>query len=101
MAVEGATAGIVLQTALLGANTFQQYAPRLTEVRRADPEKDLDIVGDVRMGEFAGLVISVSIGALASWLTQSSVPVVISLLAGLMMVFIYESALRGNRPFEG
>lgn len=78
---------------------FQFFLPRLSDVRKAGPD-DADMIGDVRMGEVAAGALCLGIGAMVSSLSGSSVPVVVSLLTAVAMVCVYESALRGNKPFN-
>lgn len=76
---------------------FYTLMPKLTDVRKIDANINPDIVGDVRLAEVAAFTLSLGVGAMVSSLTGSPVPAVVSLLVGLTMICIYETALRGNR----
>lgn len=78
-------------------SAFQFFLPKLSEVRRADPVTDPDIVGDVRMGEIGAVTLAVGVGAILSSLTGSSVPAVVSLLIVGVLICLYEAALRGDK----
>ena len=86
---------------LIVSNTFgafTHFLPPLSEVRKADPANNPDIVGDVRMGEIAAITLAVGTGAILSSLTQSAVPSFVALLTILILVALYEVALSGDRP---
>jgi hypothetical protein len=83
-----------------GFSAFQFCLPRLADVRKANSEENPDIVGDVRLGEVAALTLTIGVGAIVSSLTGSPVPAVVSLLIGLVLVCIYEAALRGDKPMN-
>ena len=78
---------------------FQFFLPRLSDVRKAGPN-DADMIGDVRMGEVAAGALCIGIGAMVSSLSGSAVPVVVSILTAAAMMCVYESALRGDKPFN-
>lgn len=99
MAVDPAIIGIALQTVTQGANAFQQYAPRLADIRKGD-RTDPGLIGDVRMGEVAAITLTVGVGAIASSLTGSPVPTMVAAIICLVMVMLYEAALRGENLFE-
>lgn len=79
-------------------SAFSQFLPPLSEVRKADAAHNPDIVGDVRMGEIAAITFSIGTGAILSSLTGSPVPSVVALVMVLVLVCLYETALKGNRP---
>jgi|SRR5215211_1571005 len=83
-----------------GMSAFQFFLPKLSDVRKADAVKNPEMVGDVRMGEVAGITLCVGIGVIVSSLTGSSVPAVVAVIMATILVFVYESALRGDRPWE-
>lgn len=89
--------GAATLAASQGFSAFQFFLPRLSDVRKANAETNPDIVGDVRLGEVAALTLSIGIGAIVSSLTGSTVPAFVALLIGLVLVFIYEAALTGDR----
>lgn len=83
-----------------GINTFASMLPKLTDIRKADPVNNPDVAADVRMGEVAGVTLTMGIGVIASSLTRSSVPTFTALVMCVILVGVYESALRADRPFE-
>jgi hypothetical protein len=80
---------------------FQAYMPKLSEIRRADPQADIDMVGDVRMGEIAAFVGSLGVGVIVSSLTGDPTPAYVSVAVCIILIGVYESALRSHRPLEG
>lgn len=70
---------------------FTAFLPNFVEVGKADKEA---VQNEVRLGEFAAVVIALSIGALLSWLNESSVPFGLSAFMALVLVSVYEVALR-------
>lgn len=83
-----------------GISAFTTFLPRFTDVRRADPLNNPDVAADVRMGELAATALTMGVGVIASSLTQSAVPAVTALLVCALLVFLYESTLRTDRPME-
>lgn len=83
-----------------GLSSASQFLPKLSEVRRAHAEANPDIVGDVRMGEIATTVITIGIGAIVSSLTGSSIPTVVAGIIVLVIIVLYEVALRGENLME-
>lgn len=83
-----------------GINTFATMLPKLTDIRKADPVNNPDVAADVRMGEVASVTLTMGIGVIASSLTRSSVPTFTALVMCTILVAVYESALRADRPFE-
>lgn len=71
--------------------SFTAFLPNFVEVGRADKGQ---IEGEVRLGEAAATIVALSIGALLSWLSNSPVPFAISSLMALVLVAMYETALR-------
>ena len=80
-------------------SAFNGFLPKLTEIRRADPG-DVAFAADVRLGEVASVAVTLGLGVIASSLTGSPVPTVTAGLMCLILVVIYESALRGDRVLE-
>lgn len=93
--VFGPAAMAVSQT----VGSFSTFLPRLSEVRKAAPN-DPDMAGDVRMGEVAAVAITLGVGAITSSLSKSPIPIYSALFVAIMLVVIYECALRGHRLFE-
>lgn len=75
-----------------GMSAFNAFLPSLTDVRQA-AANDTTMVASVRTGEFAGTAVTISIGAIASSLSKSSLPSVLALIIVGIMITIYESAL--------
>jgi hypothetical protein len=82
-----------------GITTFTTLLPPLADIRKADPT-DTSFAGDVRMGEVAAVTLTLGIGMISSSLTGSPVPAGTAVLMCFILLCVYESALRGNRPFE-
>lgn len=76
---------------------FQFFLPKLSDVRKANADNDVDMVGDVRLGEVAAIAVCTAVGAITSSLTGSVVPMVVAGITSLVLVCVYETALRGNR----
>lgn len=72
---------------------YSYFLPRLSEVRRAN---DHDTRGDVLLGQVAAGSVSVTVGALLSWMTGSSVPVLTTLLIAAIIAVIYQYAMNGS-----
>lgn len=93
----------VFGPAMLGVTqsitAFTTLLPNLSDVRKADPT-DASFAADVRMGEVGAVALTIGVGAIASSLTGSSIPVGTSLFMCIVLLTVYESALRGDRPFE-
>lgn len=80
-------------------SSFSQFLPRLSEVRKASRD-DADMVGDVRLGEVAASAISIGIGVIASSLSGSPIPMYVCAFIAVILICVYESALRGNNVFS-
>jgi hypothetical protein len=78
---------------------FQFFLPRLSDVRKSTMD-DVDMVGDVRMGEVAASALCIGIGAMVSSLSGSPYPALVSVLTAGVLVVLYETALRGNKPMN-
>lgn len=90
---------LALSSATQSGSAFSNFLPKFSEIRKAGPD-DLDMMGDVRMGEVAALTITLGIGIIASSLSQSSVPAIAAGVMCLIFVVLYEYALRADHPFE-
>lgn len=82
-----------------GISAFTTFLPSLSDVRKADPT-DVSFAADVRMGEVAAVTLTVGIGVIASSLTGSPIPAGTAVLICLVLVMVYENALKRDRPFE-
>lgn len=88
---------IAITTAL---TVFQTVLPPISEVRKQSVDNPT-FAGDVRMGEVAAVLITVGVGGLASFISKDSTPAIVSLVASIGIVALYEWTLRCDRPFEG
>lgn len=84
-------------TTAVGA--FYQMLPPISEVRKRSASES-EFAADVRVGEVAAASIALGIGAIASSLSGSVTPVLVSLIFAGGFIFLYESILKGNRPLE-
>ena len=78
---------------------FSMFLPRLSDVRKSTLD-DADMVGDVRMGEVAASTLCIGIGAMVSSLSGSPYPAMVSVAMALLLICVYESALRGDKPMN-
>lgn len=85
---------ITASTVSIGQSIFAYsfFLPRLSEVRRADPE-DPHIRGDVMLGQLAAGSVSMAVGAMLSWMTASQVPAMTTLFIAAIIAAIYQYAL--------
>lgn len=83
-----------------GMQAFMTMLPRLSDIRKGDPATDPGLAADVRMGEVAGVSLTLGLGVISSSLTRSPIPALTALVMSIVLVSIYESALRADRPFE-
>jgi hypothetical protein len=75
---------------------FGNFLPHFSEISAADPDMNPDIVRDVRMGEFAAVMMTMGIGAMTSALVGSSTPAVVALITSGGLVLVYEYALKSK-----
>lgn len=85
-------------TTAVGA--FYQMLPPISEVRKRSTD-DPEFAADVRVGEVAASAIALGVGGIASSLSGSPTPALVSLIFAGGFIFLYESTLRGERPLEG
>lgn len=83
-----------------GIQAFTTLLPKLSEVRKADPVSNPDIAADVRMGEIGASALTMGVGLIASSLTQNPLPAITGLVMAVILIAVYESALRADKPFE-
>lgn len=83
-----------------GISAFMTFLPSLSDVRKANPGEDVSMAADVRLGEVAAVALTVGVGAVASSLTGSPVPAVVAVTVSILMLCVYESTLRADRPME-
>lgn len=91
--------GTTILAATQGMTAFWQFMPRISDVRKADLN-DPDMRGDVRFGELAGVGVTMGVGALLTSMTKNSAPLITSALVCAGFVFLYETALRKDRPMD-
>jgi hypothetical protein len=83
-----------------GITAFTTFLPKLSDVRKANPETDTDTAADVRLGEIAAVTLTIGIGVITSSLTGSPIPAYTAVFMCLILVCLYESTLRADRPLE-
>lgn len=74
---------------------FTSLLPPFADVRKASP-MDPDMLNDVRLGEAAASALVIGVGLVASNVTGSSAPTIVSVIAAVALVGMYESVLRGT-----
>jgi hypothetical protein len=77
-----------------GISVFTSLLPPLADVRKS--VGDVDMIHDVRLGELASFGLVTSVGITASSLTNSPVPAMLSIVAALALVCMYESVLQAT-----
>jgi hypothetical protein len=80
--------------------SFHSFLPPFTEIRKQHPADNPSFAADVRMGEIASVTVSLGIGLICSSLTGSPIPAYTAFLICAILVVLYESTLRSNRPCE-
>lgn len=70
---------------------FGTFLPNFVEVGRANKDS---ISGEVRLGEGAAVATALSVGLLLGWLNGSAVPFYIAAAMSLVLIGLYETALR-------
>lgn len=98
--VDPSIIGPSLQAATTGFSAFNTFLPDLTKIREANPEFDVELVANVRMGEVAAAGVVLGIGAITSALTGDPTPALVAAVVTIALVFLYEMVLRSERPFE-
>lgn len=83
-----------------GITAFNSMLPKISEVRKNHPADNPDFAADVRMGEIAASALTLGVGCIASSLTGSPAPTIVAALTCLVLIILYESTLRANRPLE-
>lgn len=96
MAVEGNIIGAATLSMTQSLALFGSFLPKFSDIGRANPDVDTDIVKDVRLGELAAVLMTLGIGGMTSALTGSAVPSVVALLTCGGLVMLYEYALRSK-----
>lgn len=89
---DGQSVGIATLAITQGIAQFNVFLPRLSEVRKAQPGDDVS--ADVHVGEIAAIAGTVGVGVIASSLSGSKLPLIVSVVVSVLMVVVYESVLR-------
>lgn len=84
-------AGIATLAITQGFTQFNVFLPKLSEVRKATPGDS--IASDVRVGELAAVAGTMGVGLIASSLSGSKLPAIVSAIVCALMLGIYESVL--------
>lgn len=90
--------GYAAATVSLGQTViaYTYFLPRLSEVRRAQPDDEL-MRGDVRLGQIAAAALSGGIGITLSYMTQSPLPVYVAAFIAIIIAVVYQYAMSGER----
>lgn len=83
-----------------GISAFHSFLPPFSDIRKNDPMGDPEFAADVRMGEVAAVTTTLGVGLITSSLTGSPVPVYTAVVMSAVLVALYESTLRRQRPME-
>lgn len=75
---------------------FQGFLPKFEDIRKHPYGASPGFETDVRMGEVAATILTLGIGTIATGLTGSKVPVLVSLVSAVGLIVLYESALHAN-----
>lgn len=84
--------GISVLALTQAVTIYHQFLPPLTEIRKTD-RSDHTGVMDVRIGEAASAALTIGVGAILSSMTKQKQPLLISVIASLILVGIYEYVL--------
>lgn len=99
MAVDGAVMAAATISLGQSVSAYSFFLPPLREVRKSSPAEP-GMRGDVRMGQMAAGVVSVSVGIMLSVLSSSRIPLIVAIIMALVVGMLYETALNGERLFE-
>ena len=97
MSSENASLAVLSMTQSVAS--FTTFMPKISEVRKA-ANTDPDIVSDVRMGEVASITTTLAVATVVSNLGKTAAPMVIAVIMCLVMVVLYELALKST-PIYG
>lgn len=76
---------------------FSQFLPRFTDIKNGS-KNDPGFSTDVRIGEIAAASLTIGIGVIATGLTGSNVPVIVSIIMTVGLMVLYEAALSYSTP---
>lgn len=99
MAVDGAIMAAATVSLGQSVTAYSFFLPPLREVRRASTH-DSAMRGDVRMGQVAAAAVTLSVGAMLSYLVGSAVPLTVAMLTAFVIAALYQTALNGEGLFE-
>ncbi len=85
------TTSVTLLSVTSSISIYTALLPPLSDVRKARGNQD--VTNDVRMGELAATALTVAIGVSASAMVDSPIPGMVSVLAALTLVVMYETVL--------
>jgi hypothetical protein len=91
--------GSAMLAATVAIGAFNTLLPHLTEVRHADPT-NADAVADVRTGQASFALLTVGLGAVLFLITGEITPVAVAIATSILLIVIYEMALRQNAESE-
>ena len=92
MSDNGAAATLAMTQAV---SAFTFFLPKITDVRKTSRE-DLDAVADIRVGEAAAFTVTLGIGAICASLSQSAMPIFVTLIIASIIIALYEAVLRAD-----
>lgn len=79
---------------------YSYFLPKLSDVRKAGAD-DMEMRGDVLLGQVAAAGVSSLVGLLLTWMSGSKVPLIVTLAIAAFIAGVYQVALTGNRIMEG
>jgi len=100
MPIDPALFGPATLAVTQGIGAFVTFLPKFSDIRIANPTNDPAFAADVRMGEVAASVLTLGVGAIVSSLTGSPIPAISALVMTFILIAMYETTLRANRPLE-
>jgi hypothetical protein len=87
--------GISVLALTQAVTIYHQFLPPLTDIRKMSNDDRAGIL-DVRIGELASTALTLGIGAILSMMTGRREPMMISVVASVGLVGIYEFVLRSE-----
>ena len=85
------TASLTMLAVTSSIGLYTSLLPSLSDIRKAD--NDPTIINDVRVGEIAAGCLAVSIGLMASTMTGTPGPAMVSVIVAVGITVMYESIL--------
>lgn len=95
-ALDAAAVGVVLTVAVQAPSSYQALTSAVVGIR--NHQASGGDISDIRDAETISAVVIGLVGVAGSVVTRSAVPIVAALLADLVMIGIYEYALRTQHP---